>query len=238
MPRPARPTPAVPAPAAAEADETRRRLLDAAGEVFAEQGFKDATVRDICTRAGANVAAIHYHFGDKQRLYAAAVRYCHDHTKRHALEADAPPDTAAPEQRLRAFVRGMLRGTLDDGKPAWHTKLMAREMNEPSAVLNQIVAEGIRPRFELLSAIVRGLVGPGADERVVVRCCRSVVGQCLFYHFARPVLVRLAPGERLDASAVDALADHVAAFSLAGIRAAAKGATRTGGNGKRKGARR
>ena len=57
--------------------ETRRQLLEAAGEVFAEAGYRDATVREICRRAGANIAAINYHFGDKEKLYAEVLRYSH-----------------------------------------------------------------------------------------------------------------------------------------------------------------
>ena len=53
--------------------ETRRRLLDAAGEVFAEKGFAKATVREICQKAEANIAAVNYHFGDKEKLYAAVL---------------------------------------------------------------------------------------------------------------------------------------------------------------------
>ena len=47
---------------------TRQRVLEAAGEVFAERGFRAATVREICQRAKANLAAVNYHFGDKERL--------------------------------------------------------------------------------------------------------------------------------------------------------------------------
>jgi len=49
--------------------ETRDRVLKAAERLFAERGFKKVTVRDICRAARANVAAVNYHFGDKQGLY-------------------------------------------------------------------------------------------------------------------------------------------------------------------------
>src|SRR5690348_1987131 len=105
---------------------TRQRLLEAAGEVFARQGFKAATVRDICRRAGANVAAVKYHFGDKQKLYAETVKYAHLAAQRFAAE-EGLPDKPTPRARLHGFVRAMLMGIFDPGKPAWHAKLMARE---------------------------------------------------------------------------------------------------------------
>ena len=55
--------------------DTRERLLHAAAEMFAEHGYRDARVRDICQRAGANIAAVNYHFGDKQRLYQEALHH-------------------------------------------------------------------------------------------------------------------------------------------------------------------
>jgi TetR/AcrR family transcriptional regulator, regulator of cefoperazone and chloramphenicol sensitivity len=196
---------------------TRERLLDAAGEEFADRGFRAATVRDICRRADANVAAINYHFGDKEKLYAAAVRYAHDCAKRYPIDAELPADPT-PEDRLRAFVRAFLMGILEEGKPVWHAKLMAREMAEPTAVLDEIAQTGVKPRLDALAGIVRAIIGEDAPPALVFKCCRSIVGQILFYFFAKPMLVRLFPNEPIDASAIDELSEHITKFSLAGLR--------------------
>ena len=87
--------------------ETRRQLLEAAGEVFAEAGFRDATVREICRRAGANIAAISYHFGDKEKLYAEVLRLL---AEKGAGEVSAGPgrragrDAGEKTARVRSFV--------------------------------------------------------------------------------------------------------------------------------------
>jgi TetR/AcrR family transcriptional regulator, regulator of cefoperazone and chloramphenicol sensitivity len=203
---------------------THQRLLDAAGEIFAEVGFRNATVRDICRHAGANVAAVTYHFGDKQGLYNAVFQYAH-----HCAMAQHPVPTAQvaprPEGRLRAFIGTFLRRILDEGRPAWHGKLMAREMVEQSGGLDILVASGVRPQFAFLSAVVRELVGDLPPD-VLRRCASSVVSQCLFYFHARPVISRLFPDLKFDEAEIEALTDHITAFSLAGLAAMARGPAR------------
>lgn len=203
---------------------TRERLLDAAGRVFAERGFRDSTVRDICTLAGANVAAVNYHFRDKEGLYVAVLREAHTTAEnRHPFEGDF--NLLSPEDRLRAFVRIMLKRMLDKGKPAWFGKLMAREMVEPTAALDSLVDQNIRPKSEFLKSIVRSVMSePVPDERRVRAHARSVIGQCLFYHQNRSVIERLFDEVQYDEAGIDEIARHVAEFSLAAIRAKPVGA--------------
>jgi AcrR family transcriptional regulator len=61
----------------AVAEHTEQRLLEAAGQIFAEKGFRAATINEICTRAEANIAAVNYHFDSKERLYVEAVRHAY-----------------------------------------------------------------------------------------------------------------------------------------------------------------
>ena len=200
--------------------ETRKRLLESAGEVFAERGFHSATIREICDHAGANVAAINYHFGDKQALYAEVF----NEWTRVAMQKYPPTfglgDHPSLEERLHAFVRSFLHRLTDDGRPSWRGKLISREMFEPTGVLDQVIDKNYRPTRELLDAIVRGLLGADATDDQIRMHSASVIGQCLYYHFARPVIERLDPEQKFDPQAIDSLAVHITRFSLDALRAA------------------
>jgi AcrR family transcriptional regulator len=206
-------------------DKTRQRLLEAAGEVFAEQGFHSATVRHICERADANVSAVKYHFGDKEALYAEVLTYAHA----CAIEKYPPnmglPPGAPAQQRLGAFALSFLLRLLDDGRPAWHAKIMSREMAEPTAAMDVLVQGHIKGHFGYLRQVVIDLLGPRVadDEETVRLCCYSVVGQCLFYHFGKPVMERLV-NRRIGMKDAQRIAAHITRLTLAGIRELARGA--------------
>ena len=151
---------------------TRQRLLEVAGEVFAEHGFKNATVREICKLAGANVAAINYHFGDKQGLYSETLRYW----IRESL-AKYPPnlgvdETATPQQKLHAYVRSFFQRIFDSGRPSWYGKLMAREMIEPTHAWI-IANETMQPIANQARGIVRERAGIGDNELRAARAALS-----------------------------------------------------------------
>jgi TetR/AcrR family transcriptional regulator, regulator of cefoperazone and chloramphenicol sensitivity len=198
--------------------ETRQRLIEAAGEVFAARGFRAATVRDICQRAQANVAAVNYYFGDKEHLYTAVLKYAFSSSLQKYPPLLALDDNADSEQRLRAYIHSFLLRCLGEGSPAWLGKLMAREMAEPTHALDILIHEAFRPLFALLMAIVRELLGTRAQPAQVQLCADSIIAQCLHYQHARPVLVRFNPELRFDLAAIECWANHIAEFSLAALR--------------------
>jgi AcrR family transcriptional regulator len=201
-----------------EATETRQRLLEAAGAVFAHKGFRNATIRDICQRAQANLAAVNYYFGDKGRLYAAVLDYAHTCARqKYPLILSETPARPASE-RLQVFIHNFMFSLLGEGTPSWFSKMMAREMIEPTAALNVMVAKFIRPLSQELTAIVRELLGAGATETRVRFCQLSIVGQCLHHRNSKPVIQRLFPQQQYGPEDIKAVAEHITRFSLGAIK--------------------
>ena len=196
--------------------ETRQRLLEAGGEVFAEHGFSDATVREICDKASANVAAVHYHFGDKEQLYQAVFDYARSCAEQHPEEPVALD--ASAEQHLHAFIRTILGRFFDEGRPAWLSKLVAQEMIEPTKVLDTLVNERIRPNHERLKAIARELIGAEVDDELLRQLAFSIAGQYLFYFYYQPIIARLYPDWKFGPQEIDRLAEHITKFSLAALK--------------------
>jgi TetR/AcrR family transcriptional regulator, regulator of cefoperazone and chloramphenicol sensitivity len=195
--------------------ETRERLLEAAAEVFADGGYRRATIAKICRRAGANIAAVNYHFGDKQGLYAAVFEYA----QRRASTEDttAVDEAASAEDRLRAHVTTFVGRLLDPRRPAWIARLLAHELIEPTQVLDRLVRNRMRANHQQIAGAIRELLGPTATPETVRLCTLSVVSQCVFYRNSAAVVTRLYP-EIVPSREVERIADHVTQFSLAAIR--------------------
>ena len=197
---------------------TKQRLLEAAAEVYAEKGYHNVRVREICARADANIAAVNYHFGDKQQLYDDVLRYAFFNVAGgDPTNLDLGGEDADPQERLRAFIRMMIGPFLMDGRAALYTKLVARELVDPTHALDRVIEEGMRPQIDALFPIIRDLLGDRADDRLVRRCTGSVLAQCIFFYFGRPVILQIPLEERLGPEQIDAVTDHVTRFSLAAL---------------------
>jgi AcrR family transcriptional regulator len=201
--------------------ETRRQLLAAACEVFGKKGFRDATVAEICTMAGANVAAANYHFGGKQALYVESWRYAFDKSlKAYPPDGGVAPD-ASLEERLRGRVLSIMRRILD---PESHDlDMVHKEMANPTGLLAGAIKESLEPVFQGLTSAVRELLGGQATEQQVRLCQMSIRAQCFGPLLRERVrkMSSLGPrpaGPEPFLGDVETLADHVTRFSLAGMR--------------------
>jgi AcrR family transcriptional regulator len=198
-------------------DPTRAKLLEAAGEVFAEHGFHAATVREICSRAGANVAAVNYHFGDKVELYAQVLRdaVCnvHDRPLWEALSREEPNDA------LRRAIRHMLGRLCSPARTNLTMRLMLHEMTQPTPGLARVVDEVIAPNYRMLRRIIGNLIDTDPDDDKTRLCAHSIIGQILHYAQSRPVISRLWPKLELNDETLDKLAEHIGDFSLAYLNA-------------------
>ena len=197
-------------------ENTRDKILNAAGEVFAEYGFEGATIRAITERAEVNVAAVNYHFRDKAELYNRVVV---DACSARAAWRDAVANPAdSPEERLRTLISHFLEYMLGPDRPAWKRRLMAREMANPTTALDELVEENIRPlRDEFLIPTLRELTGDRFSRRQLSFIGSSVMGQCLYFHQSRPIIERLNPDFKIGKAEIEEIADHITRFSLAAI---------------------
>lgn len=191
--------------------DPRHRLLLAAEEVFGEKGFASATIREITERAGANVAAINYYFGDKERLYLEAVRYAHACASTE-MPGASWPEGMHPVDKLRAFIHELAHRMT---KPARQSslKLMTREMAEPTAAAHAIVREFIQPMAFALREIVREIL-PNVSETRMLMIGFSIIGQILFYRQNRQVAEMIFGKEHVDAITTEMIAEHVTRFTL------------------------
>lgn len=199
----------------ATAPDTRARLLEAAGEVMAAHGVRGATVRKICQRAGANVAAVNYHFGDKEGLHRAVLRHAFATAHQRHPVPDIDPDGPV-EAALRPVVGSLLARLFSVGT-SWQGRVIARELADPTEALEEVVGGFIRPMVERLDALLeRTCPALTAEERRMH--VLTLLGQCVFFRHARPVLDLLYGTEAYTGpAAVQALTDHIVTIFLRGL---------------------
>ena len=198
-------------------DLTRDKLIEAAGRVFAERGYRAATIREICRRAGANVAAVNYTFGDKMGLYTEVLRHSVRAAQTAAMSA-ALDSSLSPEDTIRGVIRARLKSLCQETRPDWHIRLVMHEFSHPTPAMGRVVDEGMRPIYERVRKAVGQIIGLPPEHETTRLSLNSIIGQILFYSFSRPVLSRLQPELKLTPDQLDRIADHIAEFSLAYLK--------------------
>jgi AcrR family transcriptional regulator len=203
--------------------EARSRILEAAGRVFSERGFKAATVREICRLAGVGLGSVNYYFRDKDGLYLAVLESLFARSfERYPVDV-CLDESLPPRKRLRLFIYLFLQRLAGENALDVRGRLLAREIAEPSPVMDTLIEHFLKPQKDALVSIVRHLLGPAATPQNVKYCALSIAGQCLHYFYARPIILRLSLELPFGEQALEEIAKHIAQFSLGGLERIRKG---------------
>jgi len=128
--------------------DTKDTLLDAAEHLFAEQGFGATSLRQLTARAGANLAAVNYHFGSKEELAREVLRRRIEpinRERRQRLDNMCRP--ARIEDIVRAFIEPALRpqdadpGAVPESRAAGLCRVFGRISVEQPPFLREFFAE-------------------------------------------------------------------------------------------------
>jgi len=197
--------------------DPRDEILAAAGPIFADKGFKGATVREICAAAGVNLAAINYYFGDKRRLYIESVNRAHE-SRSQQVPMPVWPDGTAPETKLRDYVRTMVTRMVVLTEGPWQTRLVTREVLHPTEACRELSTNYFQPLFRLLLSIIKEVVRDPLPEERLHKIGWSIIGQCVFYRVAGDVVKMMTSESEIKAEfTVEDLARHIADFSLSAL---------------------
>lgn len=221
MPMP-RPSPTDPTPAA----DTKQSLLDAAESLFAKQGVHRASLRAITREAGANLAAVNYHFGSKEGLLRAVLARRLEPLNRLRLErldsALAETDPPGVEAIVRAFVAPTL--TMVGREPGGHAfaRFLTRTFSEPDPALRGLVLAAFEEVIQRFTEALRRALPHLGDDEVYWRFF-FMVG-AMAHTAGVGFLIERLSGGRCDPGDADGVIDRITAFLVGGLEAPA-GAT-------------
>jgi AcrR family transcriptional regulator len=199
----------------------RQRIFLAAVRVFAAKGYKGATVRDICREAGgANLNAINYYFGGKEKLYQAILEVLFTEGDRQLRERLAEAGPVSPEERLRLLLEVCCRMFFAGGEVnAAFIRLWLMELANPTPFLDDMVECHSRPQVEDMLATVAAIVGPGAPREVLIDSMMSILGPMVYQALIWPAVGPLFPEHPGMETYWPRLVDHLYRFAMAGLAA-------------------
>ena len=174
----------------ARGEDTRRRILETALEIFAAEGYEGASTRNLAERAGVNLPAIQYYFGSKEGLYRAVIEHIVEHNEAHMaplaarVRAALANPRSEPEQLLdllcemfETFVTLVSGGRQVESRRL----LYARAEVDRSAGLEVLHESGVKQIFEPCVRLVGRLLGQPAEDPATVLRTLTLFGQVTIF---------------------------------------------------------
>ncbi|AZC18115.1 MULTISPECIES: TetR/AcrR family transcriptional regulator [Pseudomonas] len=179
-----------------DGEHTRIRILEVAARLFAQHGYAATASKLICEEAGADLAAINYHFGSREELYKVVLIEGHQQLIDVEVLARIARSAEPAQTKLDVFIDTLVGRVLDE--QSWQSKVCAREILSPTVHFSSLIQEEVMPKFRLLEAIISQITGFAPGDPALARCVISIIAPCLM----------LAVIDRQQASPLQAVLQH------------------------------
>lgn len=203
-------------------DDTQERLLTEAEILFAKNGYRGVTVREVTDAAQANLASVNYYFGSKNNLYLEVFRRRWIPRAQRINAAFAKrvsgmlPESFGIRDVVEALAHAILEGGFTEEERFRHHQLMGRELAEPTEAFELVIELAIRPMFrKVIHQFSQAPDCPRTEEELAL-CCFSVFGMILYFNFARPVISAMT-GRPYDSDFTARVVRHIVDFSSYGF---------------------
>ena len=211
----------------ADGEQTRSRILEAAGPLFAAHGYAETTSKAIAERAGVDLASINYHFGSRSGLYQAVLAEAHGRVIKLEALRQLADSSLPPADKLKRLIETLIDTALSDG--VWHARILARELLAPSSHLKVLLDIEVQPKLAIVARILSEVTGIPLGDPALLRCMVSI---------AAPGLMLLVAGNGLPGPAQlvrqmprDEILAHMHRFALAGLEAVGRAHAQSGQGG-------
>jgi AcrR family transcriptional regulator len=201
--------------------DVRERLLDAAEELFSENGFRATSIRDITKAAKCNISTVNYYFHTKEKLYVEVFHrrmriLAQQRSRRIRQELSQDRAVTSLESLIRSFAEVFLEPFLNDGGGRRFMRLMMHESQNPNLPKGLFLNQVIKPvRNIMRQALI--MVCPTLNRVEADFCLHSIVAQLLNVIQAQELFKELDKKEMplLD---LKKSIEHVVRFSVGGVR--------------------
>jgi len=202
--------------------ETRLRILEAAGQLFATKGFAEVTSKEIAAAAGVDLASINYHFGNRNGLYQAVLIEAHDRVIRYDFLEALEKSGRTPQEKLHDLIEGLVIGCA--GNDAWHVRVLGRELLAPSSHFRILQQQQTLPKVRRILSVISEITRIPISDPALLRCVVSVGAPCIMLLVVGRHSSLLS--EAFFATSRATITEHLYHFALGGLKSVAKAYTK------------
>ncbi|MES2499288.1 MAG: CerR family C-terminal domain-containing protein [Pseudomonadota bacterium] len=206
-------------PKRADGEESRKRIVLAGLQLFAEHGYARTSTRQIAKQAQVNISAIAYYFGDKAGLYRVVfTESCGTADDDIAVLTDA---NLTLEQALSGLFQAFIAPLKLGNVAKLRVRLHMREMVEPTGIWEEEIDNGIAPYHQALISLLQKHLGVAKVDADLHRLALCIVAMGVHLFTGRDVIERITPELTATHKALDVLHERLTYFAVSMVQAEA-----------------